>query len=217
MSGAFYVSYAALWALVVFETLVLLGLVKKVYRSRLEAGAAEDVPYGLTGHMVPHFEVTDVFGKTISSVDLKGSPSALLFVSPDCSNCAATLIELEALMSKVRGRVVVVCRAKPDKCVSLAHHYDLSVPVVCDEDRSLSDTFSVMAPPTAVLISPLGQIERYGQPMSAEEFESLMTERTEDGRPRTGDNSREADLARAANGNGTGELVLHHQGPTSEG
>jgi hypothetical protein len=58
-----------------------------------------------------------------------------------------------------------------------------------------------MAPPTAVLVSAAGEVERYGQPMSAKEFEQLMTASNGHADPHA---------------NGSGDLVVHQQHPISE-
>lgn len=197
MSAAFYLSYVALWALVIFESLVLVGLVKSVQSARIvteEPGDNQDA--GLTGKPMPAFAAEDVFGASVDSKALVGQSTALLFVSPDCPSCAVTLQELEALMSRMDGHVVVICRAKHHRCASLAHHYNLAVPVISDDDRRLSDLFRIMAPPTAVLITADGQVDRYGQPMSGEDLRRLIAEQQ-------GNGDREAPA------DNPGHLVVH--------
>lgn len=174
MSTPFYLSYVALWALVVFLALVVVGLVRALQDARLapvDAALPVSPEQELVDQPMPEFAVRDVDGEPITSKGLLGVPTALLFVSPDCSACAVTLHELDALKRRMSGNVVVVCRAVVDRCVSLAHHYDLSVPVVSDEDRHLSDLFRVTVPPMAVLIAADGTIESYGRPSSPDDLE----------------------------------------------
>jgi peroxiredoxin len=180
MNLPFYLSYAALWALVVFETLVVIGLVKTHGRGH-DVGYREPGPAGnLTGEKAPDFEAEDVSGSMIRGGLLLGRTSALLFVSPDCSTCTVTLLELEALKAKTDGNVVVFCRADRDTCTKLAHEYDLSVPVIPDPTHTISDLFRVTASPTAVIVTADGHIGSRGHPMSAEDVERFMTE--QDGR-----------------------------------
>ena len=177
MTAAFYISYAVLWVLVVFQSLVLLGLVRTVYRADAEPAPA--TPAGgdgeLVGQLAPQFTARDVSGASLDNGVLAGRPSALLFVTPDCTSCIATLDEVEALRAKVDGNVIVVCRAGQDECAQLRATYGLdSVPVIVDEDLEISALFDVHVAPTAVLLSASGRIQTYGQPMRGEEFAEMM-------------------------------------------
>jgi peroxiredoxin len=176
MSLPFYLSYAALWALVVFQTLVVIGLVKTHGRGH-ELGYHEPGPAGnLTGEKAPDFEAEDVFGTMWRGGLLLGRTSALLFVSPECSTCTVTLLELEALKAKTDGNVIVICRADRDSCTELAREYDLSVPVIPDGTHTISDLFRVTASPTAVIVTADGHIGPRGHPMSAGDIERFMAE-----------------------------------------
>jgi methylamine dehydrogenase accessory protein MauD len=177
MTAAFYISYAVLWALVIFQSLVLLGLVRTVYRADAEpATEARVMGDGeLVGQLAPQFTARDVAGASVDNGVLAGRPSALLFVTPDCSSCTATLDEIEALRAKVDENVIVVCRAGPDECAQLRATYGLdSVPVLVDADREISNLFDVHVAPTAVLVSASGRIQTYGQPMRGEEFAEMI-------------------------------------------
>jgi len=177
MPAIFYVSYVALWLVVVFQSLVLLGLVRTVYRS----GAASAPELSATssgrliGHQAPEFSAVDVSGAPFDNGSLAGRMSALLFVTPDCTSCMATLEEVAALRHKVDGNLVVVCRAGSAECARLRETYHLhDVPVVVDEAREISQLFDVQGSPTAVLIGATGLVRSYGQPMGAEEFAALL-------------------------------------------
>lgn len=177
MTSIFYVSYGLLWVLVVLQSLVLLGLLRTVYRSNAEP--ALERPEATNGYLIgepaPEFTAVDVTGARIDETALAGRLTALLFVSPDCLTCTATLDELEALNAKVKGNVMVVCRGTRAECVKLGELYGLKVPVILDEDREVSERFDVRATPTAVLVGRNGRIQTYGQPMRAEELEALVT------------------------------------------
>jgi peroxiredoxin len=195
VNTAFYVSYVALWVLVAFQTLVILGLAKAV--STGAAVSSETVPEpdeGLTGEMLPEFEAADVSGKTVTSNDLLGREGALLFVSPDCSSCVTTLREVAALRTRTAGNLVIVCKSQVERCQSLASFYDLDVPVIPDVDRSLSDLFRIVAPPTAVRFDAHGLVGDYGHPMTGDDVSAMLG----DGPPGNGD---------------AGELLKVHQHP----
>jgi peroxiredoxin len=173
---SFYISYAALWALAVFQSLVLLGVVRTLYRANAHAvpQASPATNGHLIGQPIPKFNALDVFGSPVDEASLAGRLSALLFVSPDCSTCMASLDEVEALKLKVNGSVVVVCRADQDECRELSEAYGLEVPVIVDEDRRVSELFGVQITPTAVLVGRSGRIQTYGHPMHADDFAQFV-------------------------------------------
>ena len=176
MTVSFYISYAALWALVVFQSLVLLGVVRTIYgaNARPVPPASPMTNGQLVGQPIPKFTALDVFGAPVDESSLAGRLGALLFVSPDCSTCIASLDEVEALKVKTNGNVVVVCRAEQGECRELSKAYGLEVPVIVDEDRRVSELFGVQVTPTAVLVGRSGRIQTYGHPMNADEFAELV-------------------------------------------
>src|SRR3712207_3878464 len=124
----FSISYAALWAIVVFQALVMLGLVRTVYELKSRPVVDDhESEEDLEGAPAPTFRSTDVFGEEIDSADLGDRPAAILFVSADCPTCAATFNQLEGLKMKTDGRIIVVCRSDTDACRRIAEVYGLSV------------------------------------------------------------------------------------------
>jgi peroxiredoxin len=175
-------SLAALGALVILQGLVLLGLVRVVHQLQQGTALASLPPLQgekLTGQRAPQFTAVDVSGTPVSSDDFTAALTALLFVSPKCSNCVVTLEELEFLQSKVDGNVVVVCMAGTEECRRIVGEFDLTVPVVADPDEELSKRFDVIAPPTAVVISRGGHIVQYGHPGREEDLEGMLRKQQE--------------------------------------
>lgn len=181
MNTVFYISYAALWAIVVFQTLVMLGLTRSLHQAR-QAGSIADTSDagGLEGRQAPAFSAVDIAGAPVSNASFAGSYTALLFVSPDCQTCAVTLEQLEALRLKTDGSVIVICRSGGEACAQLADTYRLTTPVIVDEDLEISRLFRVMAAPTAVIVDAEGRVESYGQPMGPDELEQFMGHRDGD-------------------------------------
>lgn len=179
MTAIFYISYALLWTLVIFQSLVLLGLVRTVFRThaRSVSGAMPATNGSLIGQPIPTFTAIDVSGQLFDEKSLPNSLSALLFVTPDCVTCMASLEEINALNAKVNGSLIVVCRAGIEECRRLRETYELDgVPVIVDEDRKVSELLEVYATPTAVLIGANGRIRTYGHPMDKDEFARLVAE-----------------------------------------
>jgi peroxiredoxin len=165
------IAFGALWVIVAFQTLVLLGLTRAVHRMQGEPPVRGG---GLVGEPAPQFVAQSLSGATLDNESLLGRLTALLFVSPDCASCGVTLSELEALQNKTEDNVVVFCRSSAAKCAQVPDTYRLSVPVVIDEDLAFSRLFHVAGAPTAVLIAPDGTIQQYGEPTARGELEEVI-------------------------------------------
>jgi peroxiredoxin len=170
----FGVSYAALWILVIFQTVVLLGLTRTLYVRQVAGEEDVERGFGLRGQPAPIFNLVALSGDTLTTDEFTGRSSALLFVSPDCETCSVTLLELEALLSKTDGHVVVICRSQADKCAQLAETFGLSVPVIADSELEISRLFLVTTTPTAVMIDSEGLVQEYGHPMGPDDVEALI-------------------------------------------
>lgn len=177
MSDPFALSYVALWLLVGFQTLVLVGLVRTVYQ--LQSGGTAE---GSRGREAPAFQGTTLNGAAFDSNELAGRVRAVLFVSPDCASCTLTLLELRALQARADGNLIVVCHSGAGECGRLAAEQELTVPVVADPDRRISGLYGVSSVPVAVLINADNRIEKVGQP-EREKLEQVL----DNGRPRTGE------------------------------
>lgn len=173
MSLAFYVSYGALWILVILYGVILLGLVRMVSQLK-QANSDKDGPR--PDREAPKFSAMGLSGERIDSADFAGRSTALLFVSTSCSSCMLTLQEMEALSHKAKGNVIVICRADRDDCARLADSYGRDVPTVVDEDERISRLFDIPGVPTAVLIDERNRIRSYGHPIRGEELEELLAE-----------------------------------------
>ena len=180
MTAILYVSYALLWALVIFQSLVLLGVVRLARRPAAQA-ASDPGPTStgaLIGELVPSFAAVDVDGNHFDETSLPHTLNALLFVTPDCVTCMASLEELNGLRAKVDGSLTVVCRGAVDDCRRLRELYELDeqIPVVVDAAHGVSDAFEVLGTPTAVLVGGNGRIRTYGHPMDKDELVRLVNE-----------------------------------------
>ena len=162
MELPFYLSYAALWVLVVFETLVVIGLVKAHGHRHPEHVSEQNH----ADEPAPEFEATDIAGAPAGTSSLRGQRAALLFVSPDCETCSASPVQLEALKAKTRAKVVVVCRADRERCAAAAAGYDADVQVIADEDRAISELFRITATPTAITLTEDGRVASRGYALS---------------------------------------------------
>lgn len=173
-SMPFYLSYAALWILVVLHSLVLLGVVRIAYQLQQNGAMGHSVGMSV-GQEAPEFSVADLTGTLINSANFAGRLTALLFVSPDCSSCTEVLRDdMAYLKHKAQGHVIVVCRAGRQACLQLAEQFGLDVPVVADEKEHISHLYRISTVPTTVLIND-NRIQSYGQP-NGQELDQIIGE-----------------------------------------
>lgn len=178
MSNAFDATYAALWVVVVVQGVLLIGVLKTLVAgnrpdSKVEVPAIET---NLIGKLVPTFSGIDLDGNRVDQTSLPPSFNALLFISPDCVTCMASIEELGVLRQKVNGSLMVICRGEPADCHWIHEKYDLDgVAVVIDSDRKISNAFDVRMAPTAVLIGGNGRIRTYGHPLDKDELARMMS------------------------------------------
>lgn len=106
MPAGWIVAIVALWLLVLFETVLLLLLLRALGELRRQ-GAFAATPYraagpgGLEiGDTAPPFAAIDASGSTVRLDDTRGKRRLLAFVSPTCSACADTIEALNAGMSE---------------------------------------------------------------------------------------------------------------------
>lgn len=183
MSFPFWLSYGALWLLLLFMSLVVLGLVRTVYRLQRDGALGAGAEGTLRGKPIPEFAATDLSGGSVTSASLAGRLTALLFVGSDCASCAMTLHDLDALHAKA-DNMVVICQGDGEACVELAETYRIVAPVVPDKDLALSELFPITTVPTAVIASKAGTIASIGHPLGRPQLEELIGDaRREDGEP----------------------------------
>lgn len=164
MSNPFYISYVALWMLVILQSLILLGLVRMV--SQLQQSSSATDRGGMSaGEEAPQFDAVSLSGMPIHSRDFVGRLTALLFVSTTCPACTGILQDMEPVSYKTNGNVIVICKAGHEDCQYLAEFYKLNVPVVADVDDRLCQLYKISSVPTAVLINANNRIQSYGQPL----------------------------------------------------
>ncbi|MBI5877943.1 MAG: redoxin domain-containing protein [Chloroflexi bacterium] len=172
----FYLSYVALWVLVVFQSLILFGLVRMVtelQQTRAVAGMSE-------GQEAPKFSATSLSGASINSSDFVGRLTALLFVSPNCSACEEALTSIGYLRHKTnQGNVIVICESVREECTRLVEKYKLNVPVIADADSRISRLHKISSVPTAIIIDQNNRIKSYGQIKQPEELTEVFPKKEE--------------------------------------
>lgn len=167
---SFYISYGALWILVILQSLILLGLVQVVHQLQKTSRTAGS----FEGKEAPEFSAMDLSGVAITQTNFTGRLTGLLFVSTSCQACLETLQDdLEYLYRKAQGNVIVICQAGRRDCANLVEQFGLTVPVVADEDNHISQLYGISSVPTVVFVNADNRILSYGHPKREELVEVL--------------------------------------------
>ncbi|CAN5591137.1 hypothetical protein BH18ACI1_BH18ACI1_21880 [soil metagenome] len=115
----------------------------------------------IIGTPVPDFELPDVNGKQLSPEQLLAfqKPVLLLFVSPNCSPCAALLPEIETWQTELKGKLnfVFVSSGKVKENLEKFSGNSLKQ-ILLQKDKEVAELFGSQWTPTAVLINADGNI-----------------------------------------------------------
>lgn len=166
---AFTLSYVALWLIVLFQTVLLIGIVRFVTRTSSGGPAAHSPP-----RTAPDFRVTDADGRALTNHDLHGRTTGLVFVSSGCSACTVTFDELRALSHRAKENVVLVCQGEEQECLDIRSRYGTEVRMIVDPTGDLARLFGVDGVPVAVMVGDDGRILSTGEPLRGEDAERLL-------------------------------------------
>lgn len=158
-----YIAIAVLGILVAIHSVVLLGMLHMLRDGRSTEPAAPG-PEPLLGEPAPAFTALDLDGRRFESEVFADHKRVLLFVSPSCSACAATLADLRLMNAKGKGRVIAVCSGTESECQTLMGEYRASMTVVVDELNQIASLYEIRSFPTAVVIAADNTVDSRGEP-----------------------------------------------------
>lgn len=152
MRDAFYVSYAAMWVLLL--TLAVLVLVLYRHFGLAALGTLEGVQRdGLrVGDQAP-----PIIGVTADQEDFKwlpgARPSLLVFASPDCVPCGEVMPFVESLASRKDINALVVTDGPHMRAARLAQDYGFTGVVIASDGSGAFDQYRVRVTPFAFVVS----------------------------------------------------------------
>lgn len=203
---SFDLTYLALWGLVIFQSLVLLGLVRESAETRrkladLSAGGA---PSGRLefGTKAPSFTAVEArSGRTVRHTDLAGRRSVLLFLSPNCRNCEQLAAGIHGIYHKAEGHLYLICQSSREECLAFleAQNVRMDLPLLLDPEREIGSRFRIFGVPAAVMLDDELRIRSYGSPRGSEDLAGMVAEAATEGNG-TGSSAPEVPAAAAAAG-----------------
>lgn len=164
MSTAFYVSYGALWVLVV----VLAVLLLLVYRhfGMMTLGTMEGVQRdGLqVGEKAPSIYGVQPAGDERVWEPAGNRPSVLIFASPDCEPCSVVLPAANRLASMRRSDldVLTIVPGPSESAARTAEQYKLDLDCLAEDGSGAFDKYRVRVTPFAFVVGGDGLIRAKG-------------------------------------------------------
>lgn len=169
MNDLFYISYALVWALVLIEGLLIVGLIRVVYDRRSDSSASESQPQ----RPAPNFSAFGIFGEQVESSNLAGHPYGAIFVLPSCQSCHDAITQIEPVRRRVGKAVLAFCRGAQEDCEALSRESAPGVRFLVDEQGDIAKQFGVTRFPTTVIVDDRGMIRMQGTLIRQDELEDL--------------------------------------------
>ncbi len=165
MPSIFYVSYVAMWVLLIAEGILLLLVYRHFGLAAL--GTAEGVERdGLAiGEVAPAIRGVTAQGVSIELVPQPGSLYLLMFVSPTCAPCAEILPSIHQLtITSNQIEVVLIVDGSRERVVQLIDkfHPPESVTCLAEAEAGTYHGYSVRVTPFAFMVAKDGRIRAKG-------------------------------------------------------
>ncbi len=178
MSFSFYAGYAGLWALVVFQGLVVLALLRQIgeLKRYVEQGGLPTSNQLPAGTPAPAFSALDLRSRQTTGLErLNGRGGVVLFLSPDCTVCRGLADSLRATAGgDALPPVVPVCAGDDKGCGMFLDRLGPAFPLLVDARQQIGRLYHVDGSPTAVVLDERQRVRGYGHPQDARDLHELL-------------------------------------------
>jgi len=161
MESILVLSTILLWALVLLNLLLTLGLARRV------RAAFPKIEMLKVGQQAPDFTAQTLQGQAVSLADYAGRAVAFIFTSPHCQPCREQLPTLQALKPKAEEfnvELVMVSDANENETRTLASELDGSLPILIAprERTTFIADYKATAMPSYCLVDAHGKVRAAG-------------------------------------------------------
>jgi thiol-disulfide isomerase/thioredoxin len=160
MSTLFYVSYAALWLLLL--TIGVLVLLLYRHFGMMSLGTLEGVQRdGLpVGSVAPPISGVTASGHDTAWAPKRGQPQLLLFAAPDCEPCATVLPHVERLARAVNGDlgIAAVVPGPRDEVARFVERYRPPFACLAEDGSGAFTRYRVRVTPFGFIIGADGRV-----------------------------------------------------------
>ncbi len=138
-----------------------------IFRSGSIVGRTQDGPVlpdnaARSGKEAPDFSLNDVTGKSVALSDFQGKRVLLNVWASWCPPCRAEMPDLEALHQKYDDLVVLAVNSGDDTAAvkEFVENFELSFPILIDENQQVSKLYKVRGLPTSFFIDSQGTLRK---------------------------------------------------------
>jgi thiol-disulfide isomerase/thioredoxin len=160
MSTLFYVSFAALWLLLL--TMGVLVLLLYRHFGVMSLGTLEGVQRdGLAiGSVAPPISGVTAAGQDTRWEPKRGQPQLLLFAAPDCEPCATVLPHIDGLARAVNGDlgIVAVMPGPRDEVTRFVERYRPRFPCLAEDGSGAFTRYRVRVTPFGFVLGSDGRV-----------------------------------------------------------
>lgn len=177
MSFGFTATYIALWGLVLFQTLLILALLRQLgeIKKRIDEGGLPADDRLPTGTPAPALAGTDLrSGEPAELAALEGQAAVLLFLAPACTVCKGLSESLGRGERESPVPMIAICQGKETSCATFASRLGPDIPLIADEEFEISSLYRVTGSPTAVVLNGDHAVRAYGHPREAGHLDYLV-------------------------------------------
>ena len=177
MISGFTSTYVALWALVLFQGLLALALLRQLAELRrlVEQGSLSIGDRLPLGSVAPEFLSRDLHsGRRVSSEQLKGGERVLLFLSAECEVCKGLADSLQERATNGLPPIIAFCHGNEKRCRRFVPKLGLRIPLLLERALETARLYGVSGFPTAVIVDQEGKIRGYGHPSDAKHLGRLL-------------------------------------------
>lgn len=178
MNFDFSATYAALWCLVVFQSLVMLALLRQISELRRLADrglfpSGDQLPMGTRA---PDFVGFEQYAAHLPEYGvLESHGGIILFVSPNCSACSGLVDSLGKQDRNDLPTVIMFCQGSEQECGAIERRLGEAIPVFSRGAAETAARYRISGFPTAVLVDEDRRIRAYGHPKDVGDLRHLVS------------------------------------------
>lgn len=172
----FAASYAGLWALVVFQSLISLALLRRLAELRQIAEEQGSRPGPLPiGTLAPEFNGLEMrLNRPVDISILGNQGGVILFLSPKCSICKGLVSSMwRAHFTSALPPTVAMCSGSENACKGFAKLLGSDVYLLLDPQNTAMTRYRIDSFPAAVIVDSEHKIRQYGHPKDVGELRQL--------------------------------------------
>jgi peroxiredoxin len=155
------ISTVALWIVVLFETALLVLLLRALGALRQQiTRSTQVVPGGINiGEPMPSLEAIDQDGRKITLEEFQGHHRILAFISPGCQPCSQAIKVLDTMRLEQPGLpIFVVGASNSDENAAYAKEQGVNIPILTPLPGFGGERFRVRGVPIVFIIDEKGVV-----------------------------------------------------------